>query len=260
MSVIPVIIPKTRKGLIILLAVLFVICAGAAVFTYFSWSSDQQALKTSGQPDFNTLSEADLKGGLIVKGTIDIALDAYVEDYETTVGIRFSDNSEALYYLVPIYDMDKDGYITFKYLITYKAEPKDFDAMNDIATNFWNGGAELKTLTIDNAKIVDLPAENKRLFAEWASTPNYYEGGSFYDWCAETLAFGTDDRAAIESKFVPYMIQKTATAGTDPVVMWILAGAAGLCLIILAVVLIRKKPISGVANNTGDPDIMRPMQ
>lgn len=260
MSVIPVIIPRTRKGLIILLSVLFIICAGAAVFTYFSWSADQQALKTGGQPDFNTLSETDLKDGLIVTGKIDMALEAYAEEYDTTVGIRTSDDSETLYYVVPIYDEAADGSVSINYLITYKADPKDFDTLDAIVDYTWNDVAEPAPLAVENAEISTLPSDIKGYYTEWANDPTFYENGSFIDWCAEMDIFGTSDKAVIESKMVPFMIDRTSTAGTDPTIVWLFTGFSGLCLIILVVLLLRKKPISGIIDNTGDPDIMRPKQ
>jgi hypothetical protein len=148
---------KTRKNLILLLSLLTVSFIIITIFSYFSWSADQQTLKEKGQPDFNTLSQSELKDGLIVKGTIDMALDVYAEEYETTVGIRTSDDSEKLYYLVPVYDEDENGYITFKYLITYEAEPKEFDTMDEIIENTWGDQLGLKTFTVDNARIVGLP-------------------------------------------------------------------------------------------------------
>lgn len=257
----PIIVPTTRKGMIIMMAVLFVVCIAITVFAYSEWSADQQVLKSNGQPDFSTLSESGLKDGLIVKGNIDAALSTYAEDYKETLGVRTSEESKQMYYLVPIYEADENGYITFKYLITYVADPEDYKTMDEISENFWNNQAGAKALTVDNARIVALPADNKKYISEWVNSKELWgEGNTFYDWCAATMIFGTDDKAVIESKIVPFMIDKTPAAGTDPVIMWMFLGFSGLCLLILVILLLRKKPISGMINNTGDPDIMRPVQ
>jgi hypothetical protein len=133
--------------------------------------------------------------------------------------------------------------------------------MDEIMANSWNDQAELKTFTLDNARIVGLPADNRQFFAEWTENPDIWgEGQTFYDWGVETGVFGTDDKDVIASRFVPFMIRKTSTAGTDPVVLCVMAGLSGICLLILIVLLHRKKKISGVIDSTGDPDIMRPKQ
>lgn len=254
------IIPRTRKGLIVLLAVLFVICAGAAVFSYFSWSSDQQALKENGQPDFNTLAQSDLKDGLIVKGTIGLAIDAYAEEYGETLGMRTSEKSDTLYYLIPIYDTDAEGYFNIKYFITYKAEPGDFDTMAAIVAQTASDTAEMTSLNVENARISDLPGDIQGFLTEYAEDTEIWGGVTFYDWCAQNGIFETTDVSEIKSKVAPFMIDRTATAGTDLTIVWVFAGAAGLCLIIFLILVLRKKPINGMVNNTGNPDIMRPQQ
>lgn len=252
-------IPRSRKSLLALMAVLSVACIVVTICTICLWAKDQQMLKEYGQPDFYTLSQGELKDGLIVKGTIDVALDYYSEKYRTGTGT--SDKNEALYYIVPIYDVDGSGMITFKYLLTYEAEPEDYDVMNQVITDFWNNEAGLTSFNIDNAKIVNLSADNKQFFSEWTrNTEIWGEGQTFYDWAAETSIFGTDDKDEIASKFVPLMLRKTSTAGTDPLIIWVLAALSAVCVIIFVIVLLRKKPINGIIDNTGNPDVMRPQQ
>ena len=125
---IPILLPRTKKGLIIALAVVSAIFLGLAIFAYFDWQKDYHILQEKGRPDFNTLTEDQLEAGMSVHGDIDLALGAYAESYETDLGIRTSDESSSLYYLIPIFDMAGDGKI--RYLITFHAEPEDFDTLD----------------------------------------------------------------------------------------------------------------------------------
>lgn len=244
---------RSRNGLIIRVAIVLVIFVVLTITTYNFWSSDQQALKENGQLNFNTLPLDKLKDGLIVKGSIDMALDKYAEEYETNLGFRTSGNSELIYYVVPVYDKAEDGSSVINYLITYKAVPADFEAMDAIVAKTWNGSRVSAGLTVENARISKLPGKIQQYFTEWAHDTQFYENGSFIDWCAENNIFGTDDRAVIESKMVPYMINKTATTGMDPLYIWICLGVSVLMLIILLVLIFYKKPVKGAAV----PDVMR---
>ena len=210
------VIPKTKKGLIILLAILLAICVGIAIFITVQWATDQRSLRENGQPDFNTLAEDQLESGLFVYGSIDIALDTYAEEYESDFGRRTSDDSTSLYYLVPIYDT-ADG--SMRYLITYKADPEDYETMDKIIAQSWSNDPLTARLDIENGQIFSLSDDLKGYFSEYAHDPTLYENGSFIDWCKEYDIFGTDDEAAIEAKLVPYMIKKTGMAGTDPTII-----------------------------------------
>jgi len=84
---IPILLPRTKKGLIIALAVVSAIFLGLAIFAYFDWQKDYHILQEKGRPDFNTLTEDQLEAGMSVHGDIDLALGAYAESYETDLGI-----------------------------------------------------------------------------------------------------------------------------------------------------------------------------
>jgi hypothetical protein len=231
-------IPKTRKGLIILLSILLAVCVGIAVFITVQWAGDQQSLRENGQPDFNALAEDQLEPGLFVHGSIDIALDVYAEQYESDFGRRTSDDSTSLYYLVPVYNTS-DGSIS--YLITYQAEPEDYATMDNIVAQSWSNDPLTARLDIENGEIFSLPDDLKGYFSDYANDPTLYENGSFIDWCKEYDIFGTDDAAAIEAKLVPYMIKKTSMAGTDPAVIYVFAAIAVLLAASLLFVIFYKK-------------------
>lgn len=243
-------LPKTRKGAIILLAILSVAFIVTTFYIYSQWTKDQQELKENGKPHFNTITMDKLKNGLIVQGTIDMAFDVYAETYDTRLGIRTSSDSENLYYVVPIYDVDKDGVITFNYCMTFKADTKHFDNMEKILEQTWSDVADYTEIRIENGLIQDLSGDYKQFFYEWAEETDFYEGGTFIDWCVEYNVFNTTDKEIIKSKLVPYMIKETYTAGTNIEIAWFMLGLAVLSLIMLLVLIFRKKPIKGL----DDPD------
>lgn len=240
-------LPRTRKGMKILLLVLMAICLALSAIVFFSWLSDQNKLKETGQPSFNTLDVSGLKAGMIVKGYIDLSFDTYAEEYKAQLGIRTSDKSEALYYLVPIYDKE-DDHINIKYFITYEAEPKDYDTMDTIVKETFSDSEVTTKLTVENAVIRSMPDDVKQYLIKWAEDPNFYENGSFVDWCVEYNIFGTSDKAAIESKLVPYIIYRTVTAGTDLSVIYLFLGIGVICLIIFIILSVYKVPIKGVVD------------
>jgi uncharacterized membrane protein len=248
------------KKITMMAAALFIIITAVTILILFQWSADRQSLKENGQPDFNTLPEAGYKDGLIVKGNIDIVLGSYAEKGRTSFSIRISEDSESVYYVLPVYDEDEYGNLEFKYLITYLAGPADYEKMDEICINTWNYEVGAASLNVENARIHALPNDIRQFFYDWAQTPDeFWNGGTFFDWCAETQIFGTDDKAIIGSKLVPFMIDKINAAGTDPTVIWIFAGVSVIMLIIL-IALIRRDRRRNASGAPDGPDIMRPMQ
>lgn len=252
--------PKPRKNLTMMIAALFILCTAATVLIFCQWLADRQMLSANGQPDFNTLPAAEYKDGLIVKGNIDIVLGAYAESGRTSFGVRTSDNNKSVYYVVPVYDEDEYGNITFKYLLTYQVEPNDFDKMEEIYTNTWNYRIGETALSVENAKIHALPNDIRQFFFDWAQTPDeFWNGGTFFDWCAQTKVFGTDDKEAIASKFIPFMMDKVNSADTNLTVVCVSAGISAITLVIL-IALIRRYRRIMAAGKPADPDIIEPEQ
>ena len=243
---IPFVIPRTRKGLAILFAVFTAIVFAGAIITYFSWAADQKMLRENGQPDFNTLSQEQLKNGLIVQGKIMLSFDTYAEAYETNMGIRSSDKSTQLYYIIPVYDVSKDNSIDIKYFITFMADPKHFDTMDKIVTQTWSDVSEVSELDLKNAQIRTLPSNVKQYLDNWANANDFYERGSFIDWCAEYGVFGTADKTAIQSRIVPFMMTETAAKGTDLSTVFLLLGIGLLFLAVTLFLIFFKRRIKGL--------------
>lgn len=237
---IPIIIPRTLKGVMNILTVGIVVCVLCFLTTMAFWVRDQQTLAKYGQPDFNTLSIDQLADGMIVSGTIDLSLGTFAETYETNNGVRTSEKSKSLYYVIPIYETDSDGYYVIQYCIGFKADPDEFTVMDQICEQTWLETDDPIKLTVENGYIHVMDSDNWRYLMEWADDPSFYDNGSFIDWCAEYYIFGTDDREFITSRIVPYSIDKTKTAGVDLNTAWLFLGI-GIILLLLLLILRQKK-------------------
>ena len=239
-------------------------CAGGR-FRNFSGLSHIRLLRLAeglpyptkkGRPDFNTLTEDQLEAGMSVHGDIDLALGAYAESYETDLGIRTSDESSSLYYLIPIFDRAGDGKI--RYLITFHAEPEDFDTLDKIVAQTWSGEPITTRLTVDDGYIGRLPDKFKQYFLEWAHDDMFYENGSFIDWCKEYNVFGTDDEAAIEARFVPFRIyREDMSFESGPIYAWAFGGTSILIVIGMVLLIRYKVPIKGFEDTPPKEDFNR---
>ena len=239
---------RRRFGIKIITAVLGVFGLVLAVISFFMWSADQKTLEKTGQPDFNTLVQEDLKDGLIVKGDIGLVFGTYAEQYETKFGERSFDDSEVLYYIIPVYDKNPDGTISPRYCITYEAMPDEFEMMERLSEQSAYGLAYITPMTVENARIKYLPEDIRQFLFD----DGYYEGGSFADFCAEYNMFGTADRRIIASKLVPYMISKTSTAGFSLTTVWVFLGISVFSFTIMLIMTFVKKPIKGIDPPTND--------
>ena len=161
-------------------------------------------------------------------------------------GIRTSDDSEALYYLVPVYDSNADGTVSIRYFVTYEAKPKDFDTMEAIVTQTWSDVPLTAMLPLEYAEVDALPDELAQYMDEFATDKSFYENGSFIDYCVEFNLLGTTNRAEIASRLVPYVISRATGPENTFIVACIFAGLGVLCLVIFLVLLFVKRPIKGV--------------
>lgn len=89
-------IPKTRKGLKIFLIICVAISVIISIFVLINSAAQRNDLESHGKPDFNTLAQSDLTDGMYVSGNIELAMDCYAEEYDTTYGIRTSEKSESV--------------------------------------------------------------------------------------------------------------------------------------------------------------------
>lgn len=240
--IIPIkLLSKSRKATMIFFSVLVIMCVAVAVIGFISWTSDQETLRKYGQPSFNTLPQAELKSGLIVKGTLDMSLGAYAKEYKTGSGNDVPEDADRIYYIVPVYDKVGNGKININYFITYMADPEDFPALDAVVEQTLNGTAKT-VYKVNNARITDLPDDAKQYLTEWTESPHFFEGGSFIDWCAKFDVFKTADKQIIRSKIAPYMITRTATAGASFDVVWLCLGLAAAFLAVLLLLRFYKTP------------------
>ena len=59
-------------------------------------------------------------------------MGTFAETYDTNHGARTSDESTGLFYVVPIYQVDSDGYYMFDYFLGFEASAGDFAVMDKI--------------------------------------------------------------------------------------------------------------------------------
>ena len=194
-----IIIPRTLKDVMNILIIGIVVCALGFITMIVFWVRDQQKLAEYGQPNLNTLPMEQLTDGMIVTGTIDLSLGTFAETYETNNGVRTSERSTSLYYVIPIYEIDSEGYYVIQYCMGFKADPDEFAVMDTICEQTWLEIDDPIELPVKNAYIHSMDSDYWQFFMEWADDPSFYDNGSFIDWCAEYYIFGTDDREFIRS-------------------------------------------------------------
>ncbi len=102
----------SRDKLIRRLTIAVILLLVSAAIVIITWSVSHKTFNKENLAVLNTLEESKIEDGLPVRGTIVLAFDIMAEEYETTNGMRSSDNSSKLYYIVPVFEADDEGYIT----------------------------------------------------------------------------------------------------------------------------------------------------
>lgn len=161
----------------------------------------------------------------------------FAEEYTTNYGIRLSDDSDKLYYLIPL--VTEEGYID--YFVTLEATERYYETLNQIYEETWDESlpAVYTELYLDDAKIRSLPFSIERILYDWCETGEFYQNGSFVDWCVASDFFGTTDSAEIVSHVLPYMIVPDSKPGGSALIGLVMTGI-GLALLVVAVVLLNK--------------------
>lgn len=106
-----------RKSRGIALLILGVVLLGTGLMAFISVQSDLKKYETEGTRDFNQLTEAELSSKPYVEGRVEFVFEVFAEEYTTNYGIRLSDDSDKLYYLIPL--VTEEGYID--YFVTLEA-------------------------------------------------------------------------------------------------------------------------------------------
>lgn len=126
--------------------------------------------------DYNTVTAHTLKDGDLVEGVVDAALGCCAEEYETTFGIRSSDDSTKLYYVLW---MDNSQFIVYE--TASKSQYTKLDAITDATDEFLSAleagdeNASLNTTMTIQGVAKDLPSDIEGYFHEWygSDDPDY---------------------------------------------------------------------------------------
>ena len=235
---------KLLLGIMLIVLAVLAVAMGASLFSEVDAYKD---IEQNGAPDFNTLSVEQIKEKPYVSGNVEIVLECFAESYTTNYGVRTSDKSDELYYLVAAAPSDADGYYDFQYLICVKAEPKHFSKMDAILEETWadNFQGEYTTFELGTSKVRALGGKLEDIFWE------YVEDSELVEWLAQSQFFRTSDEAEIRSRILPYMIVigESPASPTTAVIPFVLAAV----LLIIGVLLIVKSKAQNTANPYAGP-------
>ena len=98
---------KLVIGIMLLVFAALLILAGVSIL---SEADQYEEIQQNGAPDFNTLSIEQIEERPYVSGNVEVVLECFAESYTTNYGVRTSDESEELYYLVAAAPADADGF------------------------------------------------------------------------------------------------------------------------------------------------------
>lgn len=147
---------KNMTAYIIAVVVMIV----GAVFLFRGFK--EKALVDEGFENYNELSYKDVKDGMLVEGEFYYGYGTFAEEYETTYGIRLSDNSEVLYYVVEAGNDEEMETLEYRY-VGFKATPSWFDKMDELTDEtdeyFLDEDAPEPTPVRFTAKVSDMSDE-----------------------------------------------------------------------------------------------------
>lgn len=227
---------KNRRLSVLILLGVFALILLAMGFMMLSEGDAYREIQENGAPDFNTLTIEQIGELPYVSGNIELVLDCFAETYTTNYGVRTSDDSDELYYLVPAAVVGADGYYDFSFILCVEAQPKHFDRMDQIMEETWAEDfvGEYTTFEIGTSKVGRLSNDLKGILDE------YCEDVGLIDWLAQTAFFDTDDEAEVRSRILPYVIH----IGSEPVnpAVGVVLLVVGLALLGAFVFVLIKKP------------------
>ena len=179
--------------------------------------------------DFNTVAAGELKKGDLVAGTVYMSLGPCAEEYSTTYGVRTSDNSSKLYYVL---QMDNDQLIVYE-----TSASEDYTALDRISQETYDYYESLlEGEELGDMSGVKMPAATLRIEGRVADLPSDIRG-----WFKE-LYDRTFDDSDFDSATEHVMIERLAL---DRLGMLVIIGAVcAVCaigLLVLTVILWRRK-------------------
>lgn len=224
---------KLVIGIMLLVFAVLLILVGGSIL---SEADQYEEIQQNGAPDFNTLSIEQIEERPYVSGNVEFVFECFAESYTTNYGVRTSDESEELYYLVAAAPTDADGYYDFQYLICIKAEPWQFSKMDTILEETWatDFEGEYTTFEIGTSKVKSLGTKLEDILWEYADDSDLVE------WLADTSFFGTNDEAEIRSRILPYMID-IGESPTSPSVGMVAFAIAAVLLIIGVLLVVKSR-------------------
>lgn len=147
---------KSTTAYIIAVVVMIV----GAVFLFRGFK--EKSLVDKGFEDYNELSYKDVEDGMLVEGEFYYGYGTFAEEYETTYGIRLSDDSEVLYYVVEAGNEEEMETLEYRY-VGFKATPSWFDKMDELTDEtdeyFLDEDAPEPTPVKFTAKVSDMSDE-----------------------------------------------------------------------------------------------------
>lgn len=123
--------------------------------------------------DYNLAEAGELQKGDLVQGTVDLSLGPCAEEYSTTYGVRSSDNSSKLYYVLW---MDSDQLIVYE--TSASADYAALDRIAEETVNYFKtlnegielgdmGGVQLPTSTLEiQGRVTELPSDIRGWFRD----------------------------------------------------------------------------------------------
>ena len=155
------------------------------------------SVKNSKTVNFNEAEAHSLKKGDMVEGTIDYALGAIAEEYETNFGFRTSSDSTKLYYVLW---MDNDNFVIYE-----TASSTEYDILDKItdetysylesAANYGQSGSvddmdpPVTTLQLEGT-VRKMSSEVKDIFKEWYD--ENFDDGAFDTYCEPLMISHTE--------------------------------------------------------------------
>jgi len=199
---------KQRKTALGIMFIIFAAISLMLAFVFISDADVYEDVMENGAPDFNYLTDEEFAELPYVSGNVELVLDYFAEEYETTNGVRTSDKSDKLFYLVTVSPTDAEGYYHHQYLITLEAEPSHFEVLDTICDETWAEEVpyEYTLFDIGTSKVTKMDSEIAGYLDEFITE------NDLPAWLVAQQLFGDISVAEAEARILPYVIE----IGSEP--------------------------------------------
>lgn len=209
---------KVKKVLLVVFVMMFFI--GIIPVTDFGKMKKYQNNEVT---DLANLGYRQMQTGDLVSGKVDYVLDTVAEEYETKFGIRTSDDSTKLYYIISLPN---------SYAVYETSNKEEYDTLDKICNETWD---------YLNSEDGSAPAPTSSLMIQGeVKKMDDKVAGYFKDWFKEQADFSDED---FEKNTEVYMISRTKFDGFQRSVYTGigLAAVGAVGLIVLLVLKIKAK-------------------